>query len=50
MKIEYLKDHVENKQGDKVDVDEDLARYLIAVGAAKEAKKEVKKEDPKKKK
>lgn len=49
MKIEYLKDHVENKQGDKVDVDEDLARYLIAVGAAKEGK-EVKKEDLKKKK
>ncbi len=40
MKIQFLKDHLDNKDGDKVDVSDDLANYLIRMGAAKEMKKE----------
>ena len=38
MKIEFLKPHLNNKEGDKVELEDGIANYLIKMGAAKEAK------------
>ena len=45
MKIEFLKQHLDNKQGDQVELEDGIANYLIKMGAAKEHK-----EKPKEKK
>lgn len=45
MKIEFTKDHIEHIKGDKAEVKEGLANYLISVGAAKVAKDKEKVED-----
>lgn len=37
MKVQFLKDHLENRAGELVDVDEDRARYWLSVGVAQEA-------------
>jgi hypothetical protein len=47
MKVEIIKEHLEHKVGDVVEVAIDRANYWIAVGVAKEyvAPKKKKKED-----
>lgn len=43
--IKFLKDHIENKEGDKVELDPSLENYLIRVGVAEQVElKEDKKE------
>lgn len=44
MRIKFLKDHVNNVEGDETDVDNSLGNYLVAVGAAKQVKSKEKKE------
>jgi hypothetical protein len=41
MKVQFLKNHLGNKEGELTDVDEDRARYWIAVGVAQEANNSV---------
>ncbi len=50
MKIQFLKQHLDNKEGDKVELEDGIANYLIKMGAAKAATAKEAKDKPKEKK
>jgi hypothetical protein len=39
MKVKFLKDHLDNKQGDTIDVHEDRANYWERTGVAEKTEK-----------
>jgi hypothetical protein len=41
MKVKFLKDHLDNKQGDTIDVHEDRANYWERTGVAEKTEKKV---------